>query len=212
MTAHQPFEDPKIAARYEDWYYTTGQKAANQEKELVKALLCQYDRVHTILEVGCGTGYFTNWMRGMDYETVAFDRSRVMLQEAHQHNHLDCVQGDALALPFLDQFFDLVVMITTLEFIDDPDQALSEAVRVAREGMILGVINRNSLLGCRYRRKGGPIWGAARLFTPNELLQMVSGFARSREDITCKTTLWPIFSGSSKLPWGGFIGLSVSFS
>jgi len=212
MRAHQPFENPKIAARYEDWYFTTGQKAAKQEKLLIKQLLHKYDRVQTILDIGGGTGYFCNWMRGMGYETFIFDRSRVMIREAHRHYHPDCVQGDAMALPFPDQAFDLVVMITTLEFIADPDQALSEAARVAREGMILGVINQHSLLGCRYRRKDGPIWGAARLFTPKGLLQMVSGFAKGRDAIICKTTLWPLFSGASRLPWGGFIGLSVSFS
>lgn len=212
MTVNQPFEDPKIAASYEAWYFTTGKEAAEQEKSLIMHLLSKYRHAQTILEIGGGTGFFSNWMSGMGYETYVFDRSRVMIREAYENYHLDCVQGDALLLPFPDQSFDLVVMITTLEFISDPNLALSEIFRVARNGIILGVINKNSLLGKHYRRKGGPIWGAARLFTPKELTQMVSRLTKEGDQIIYKTSLWPFFSGSSCLPWGGFIGLGVIFS
>ena len=212
MTSNLPFENPNIAANYETWYFTEGEKAASQEKSLIKYLLSRYDRARTILEVGSGTGYFSHWMEGLGYEIYALDISRVMIWEANRNHRLTCIQGDTMALPFPSQSFDLIVMITTLEFISEPIQALSEAFRVARQGLILGVINKHSLLGWRYRQKDGPIWSVAKLYTPRELIRLVSGFTSEQDDITYKTALWPFFPGTSKLPWGGFIGLSVKLS
>jgi len=212
LTSNLPFENPNIAANYETWYLTEGEKAASQEKSLIKLLLSRYDRARTILEVGSGTGYFSHWMEELGYEIYALDISRVMIREADRNHHLTCIQGDAMALPFPSQSFDLTVMITTLEFISDPFLVLSESLRVACQGLILGVINRHSLLGWRNRQKGGPIWGTAKFYTPRELIRLVSSFTSEQDEINYKTTLWPFFPGSSKLPWGGFIGLSVKLS
>jgi ubiquinone/menaquinone biosynthesis C-methylase UbiE len=163
----------------------------------------------TILEVGCGTGHFTHWFHSLGYTIFGLDRSRNMLREAVSTYPIDCVQGDVLALPFPSQSFDVLALITTLEFIPDPLQALSEALRVARQGILLGVINKHSLLGWQYRVKGGPIWGKAALYTPNELRHMMAEVITQEFELTMRTTLLPFFRGVSKLPWGGFIGLAV---
>ena len=70
-----------------------------------------------------------------------------MLAEARRLQTGICIEGDALRLPFGSASFDLVIMITTIEFILDPISALMEARRVARKGLILGVFNRQSRLG-----------------------------------------------------------------
>jgi hypothetical protein len=44
-------------------------------------------------------------------------------------------------LPFEDNEFDMVAFINTLEFLDDPFEALREAGRVARRGIFVGVVN-----------------------------------------------------------------------
>jgi len=119
LTSNLPFENPNIAANYETWYFTEGEKAASQEKSLIKYLLSRYDRARSILEVGSGTGYFSHWMEGLGYEIYALDISRVMIWEANRNHRLTCIQGDTMALPFPSQSFDLIVMITTLEFISD---------------------------------------------------------------------------------------------
>jgi ubiquinone/menaquinone biosynthesis C-methylase UbiE len=210
MKDNNPFQNEDIAANYEAWYHTSGKGADRQEKALLKTLLLNlFPEAKTILEVGCGTGHFTHWFRTLGYTPFGLDRSRNMLNEAVSINPINCLQGDAQALPFTSQAFDVLALITTLEFIPDPQQALSEALRVARQGILLGVINKHSLLGRQYRVKGGPIWGKAALYTPAELKQMLAKVIPHDYDLTMKTTLSPIFSGASKLPWGGFIGLAV---
>jgi ubiquinone/menaquinone biosynthesis C-methylase UbiE len=136
-----------------------------------------------------------------------------MLVEAVHLGSPPCVRGDALALPFPSKAFDLVALITTLEFLADPVQALAEALRVAKHGLILGVLNRQSLLGRRLRKEGGPVWGAAHFFSPAELAQLVQRTATGKPTrIMWRTTLWPVWPRELPLPWGGFIGLTVQMA
>ena len=206
-----PFTNPTIVAGYEAWYETSGRRADGLEKALLKRLLAGFSRAHTLLEVGCGTGHFTRWFGEQGLQVMGLDLSSLMLAEAVRLGSFPYVQGDALALPFPAGAFDLVALITTLEFITDTVQALSEATRVARHGLILGVLNRQSLLAWRRERSGEALWQMARFFTPAELVRLVQqAAAGTRVKIVWRTTLWPGWPGELPLPWGGFIGMAVT--
>jgi len=136
-----------------------------------------------------------------------------MLAEAIRLGSPPCVQADALALPFPTGAFDLVVLITTLEFVADPVRVLVEAGRVARYGLILGVLNRQSGLGWRLKRSGIPLWQVAHFFTPGELVHLVQRAAGgNRVKVVWRTTLWPVWPGDLPLPWGGFIGMVIRWA
>jgi SAM-dependent methyltransferase len=156
-----PFDDTAIAGRYEDWYATEGRPADSLEKQLLGKLLRGFPRARSILEVGCGTGHFTRWFVELGLDAVGADTSEPMLHAARWLGGARYLRGDAGALPMADRSFDLTAMITTLEFVPDPARALAEAVRVARHGVLLGVLNRWSIMTLRYL-SGGPIWRAAR--------------------------------------------------
>ena len=204
-----PFINAEIAASYETWYQTIGRRADLQEKALLKWLLSGFPRARKILEVGCGTGHFTRWFDEQGLLTIGLDLCRPMLDEAVSLSSSIYLQGDALALPFLSNSFDLVAQITTLEFLPDPFQALDEALRVARQGVILGVLNADSRLGRENKLAGGPIWEVARFFTPDELMHMIRKVVGEKVRIAWRTTLWPFWPGALPLPWGGFIGVAV---
>ena len=205
-----PFTNPALVSGYESWYQTTGRRADRLEKALLGRLLAGFPQARTLLEVGCGTGHFSRWFAGQGVRVVGLDRSLPMMAEAIRRGAPSCLHGDALALPFADDTFDLVVLVTTLEFLHDPDQALAEAFRVARQGLILGVLNRHSLLGRQLRVKGGPVWETACLFTPAELSCLAQRAATGTQvHIVWRTTLWPLWTGALPLPWGGFIGLAA---
>lgn len=206
--APNPFADAGVASGYEDWYLGSGRQADELEKRLLQKLLATLDGVKTILEVGCGTGHFTRWFQEHGYAAVGLDSSAEMLAEARRRNTIDYQTGNAHNLPFASRSFDVVALITTLEFVADPAQALTEAVRVARHGLLLGVLNRHSLLTWKYRRSGKPLWQAARFFTPSELTMLVTEAAGQRLlGVQWRTTLWPIPGITDlPLPWGGFLG------
>jgi ubiquinone/menaquinone biosynthesis C-methylase UbiE len=208
-----PFTDPAIVAGYEAWYETTGRRADRLEKALLRRLVEGFPQARSVLEVGCGTSHFTRWLVAEGLQTVGLDLSSAMLVQAVCLGGSRCVQGDALALPFPSDSFDLVVMITTLEFVTAPPPALSEASRVARCGLILGVLNRQSMLGWQLRNQGGPVWEAAQFYTPAELVHLVYDATAGRQvKVVWRTTLWPLWSGDLPLPWGGFIGMAVRLS
>ena len=208
-----PFADPAMVVGYETWYETTGRRADRLEKSLLKRLLAGFPPTSTLLEVGCGTGHFARWFGEQGLRVTGLDLSTAMLAEALRLDSLSCVHGDALALPFPTGAFDLVVLITTLEFVPHPAVVLAEALRVARHGLILGVLNRQSRLGRQLKRKGGGVWEAARFFTPAELVGLVGHAAAGRRvQVLWRTTLWPVWPGALPLPWGGFIGLAAWLS
>jgi SAM-dependent methyltransferase len=207
-----PFANPDIASSYEAWYETSGRRADRLEKALLERLLARFPWARTLLEVGCGTGHFSRWFQEQGLQVIGLDLSQCMLAEAVCLGGPPCVCGNSLALPFPGDTFDLVAMITTLEFLADPVQALAEALRVSRQGLILGVLNRQSLLGRQLKKEGGPIWDAARFFAPADLAWMARHAAAGRRaEVTWRTTLWPVWPGALPLPWGGFTGLAVRF-
>ena len=208
-----PFALAKVVASYEAWYKTAGRRADRLEKALLMQLIAGFPHAQTILEIGCGTGHFSGWFGELGFRAVGLDLSLAMLTEAVRLGRAPYVRGDALNLPFARQTFDLAALVTTLEFLHDPAQALAEGLRVARDGLILGALNRQSLLGRQLKGDGGPMWEAARFFTPAELVQLVQrAVAGRRVEIIWRTTLWPVWPRELPLPWGGFIGLAVQMT
>jgi ubiquinone/menaquinone biosynthesis C-methylase UbiE len=206
-----PFDEEALAKRYENWYAGRGRHADRLEKHLLARLLAKFSGANTVLEVGCGTGHFTRWLAEQGFRIVGLDVSPAMLAEATKRNGVPYVVGDALALPFADRSFDIVALITTLEFVANPQRALSEAVRVARLGLLLGVLNRYSLLAVKSKISAKPPWSEARFFSPGNLVRSLQDVAGTRlARIQWRTTLWPVPGlRSLPLPWGGFIGMAV---
>jgi ubiquinone/menaquinone biosynthesis C-methylase UbiE len=206
-----PFTDPRWVERYESWYQKTGRRADYLEKCLLGRLLESFPKAHSLVEIGCGTAHFTRWFESQGFRVVGLDISKQMLAEAMALESLPFLQGDALKIPLAGGAFDLSVMVTTLEFLPDPLAALTEALRVCRRGLILGVLNRQSLLWRQIKKEGSPLWNSAHLFTPNELVCLIrQAVGKDSVKIFWRTALWSLIPCSSRLPWGGFIGMAVS--
>lgn len=86
-----------------------------------------------ILEVGCGSAPCTQELQGASTLATGCDLSSHMLRHAKQT--LPLVQADVLALPYLDDSFDIVFSaFGALPFVADLDAALAEIARVIRLG------------------------------------------------------------------------------
>lgn len=207
--------DESVAVHYEAWYETPeGRRADRLEKALLGWLLELFPGATGLLEVGCGTGHFSRWLEGRELRVIGLDRSAPMLAQARTLDHVPLVRGDAHHLPFADGAFDLTMMVTTLEFLDRPRQALREALRVARRGLILGVLNRWSLLGISRRLAGlrrPSVYDAAHFYSVGELKRLLRSIAGEGTSISWRTTLFPRGCPWSQapLPWGGFIGMAL---
>lgn len=209
-----PFDAPAVVAGYEAWYAGPGKRADELETRLLGKLIGRFPGARNALEVGCGTGHLTRWLQSRGLATTGLDASRAMLRQAKALGTPRCLQADGHALPVQDGSFDVVVLITTLEFVADPGQALREALRVARRGLLLGVLNRVSLLAVRRRMSPTDWWQAARFFSVSEVKRLLTEVGGRRiQRIEWRTTLWPVpCVPDLPLPWGGFIGLAVHVS
>lgn len=93
-----------------------------------------------ILDVGCGAGAL--WHRlPEEAQPVGVDITHIMLRTAHQHMPRTPVfQADSGHLPFADDSFDVVTIRHLLEHLPDSlmQPTISEAIRVAQNGVIIG--------------------------------------------------------------------------
>ena len=214
MSNRNPFTQPEVVAGYEAWYEGPGRHADLQEKALLSRLPKEFPGAHTILEIGCGTGHFTRWFQEQGLWSVGADISAPMLREAKGRDRVaGLAQAEATSLPFPSDSFDLTALITSLEFTADRLSTLAEAIRVAKMGVLIGVLNRASptwILGRldgRFRRSP---YSEAHFFTLKELRAMLEDLlSPEKPDIEWATTLLPLLGGVHKIPWGGFLGMAV---
>jgi SAM-dependent methyltransferase len=96
----------------------------------------------TGLDVGCGYGADVAALAGRlrrGGHAVGIDVSETMIGEARRRASgcrldLRFVVGDAMALPFDDDAFDVCRIETVLQHVELPDQAVAEMARVTRPG------------------------------------------------------------------------------
>lgn len=206
----------QAAARYESWYETVrGARIAHLERLLLAALLRPLRREEAILEVGCGTGYFAEWLEGQYGNTVGLDESREMLRELQRRRALPIVRGDAHRLPFGDGVFGPVVFVTTLEFLDDPERALREAVRVARSQVVVLWLNPWSLGALKRRFTPSFLLSQAQRLSVRRVREMLGRAAGSRaRQLQWASTLFPgpLRSLRAQVALGDVCGMALSLA
>ena len=121
-------------------------------------------------------------------------------------------------LPFDDESFDFVVMVTTICFLRDPLQALQEVRRILkpRGRIIIGMIDKDSPLGKDYEAKKSEsmFYRCAYVYSVTQVIEWLTrlGFGVIK---TCQTifknleemtTLEPVKEGYGE---GGFVAIST---
>jgi SAM-dependent methyltransferase len=144
--------------QYDAWYRTPrGAWIGDIEFRMLVGML-RAQPGDGLLDVGCGTGYFSRrfareaglQVSGVDPDAASLAYARTQSQPGEQF-----VEGRAEQLPFRDCSFDGAVSVTALCFIDEQRHALQEMLRVTRRRVVLGLLNRNSLLHRQVGRRGG---------------------------------------------------------
>ncbi|HSK25810.1 MAG TPA: class I SAM-dependent methyltransferase [Jiangellales bacterium] len=93
-----------------------------------------------VLEVGCGAAQCSRWLAGQGARVVGLDVSAEQLRHARRLDDrsgtaLALVQGDACALPFADDSFDLACSAYgAVPFVADSALLMAEVARVLRPG------------------------------------------------------------------------------
>ena len=106
-------------------------------KRLMKELvdLVEPCRGQTFLDVGCGTGAFTQRLADLALEGVGLDISCQNLRVASRHlPQVSFLAGDTECLPFSDSLFDIVTFSGILHHLPRLESALEEGLRVLKPG------------------------------------------------------------------------------
>jgi ubiquinone/menaquinone biosynthesis C-methylase UbiE len=90
-----------------------------------------------LVDIGCGEGVVTEHMaKRLGVRVVGLDRDLPKLRAAWANRDVELTAGDAHALPFADDAFEVATLIEMLQAVDDPTRAIAEAVRVSRRAVV----------------------------------------------------------------------------
>jgi len=211
------------ARHYAQWLeMDRHREAAERQTQLMMKLIkpAYGDRV---LDIGCGTGVtlacLDRLKPGLDL--TGLDASTYMLDIAGEKlgNCAERFKGVAEELPFEDNAFNFAILNLTLEFVENPEKALAEAARVAKDRLYIGFFNRLSLGAGPTLGKGlhgNAVFSKAQFLSTWELRQLIRELL-GKVPITSRTIAYHPPTGGHllgrllrRLPYGAYTGMSVS--
>jgi ubiquinone/menaquinone biosynthesis C-methylase UbiE len=187
---------------YANWRETSlGGITEAIERRLIRRLVGEV-RGRNVLDVGCGDGALTSafsqngaaYVVGCDIDPQMI--ARASAQARRDQAAIDYIIANVECLPFRDESFDVVSIVTVLAFVRDPDLAVREIARVLRPGgrLVIGDLGKWSLWAASRRIRGwlglAPMWAAARFRTAGEL-RMLAQAAQLRVEQVCGAIYYP---------------------
>jgi ubiquinone/menaquinone biosynthesis C-methylase UbiE len=101
----------------------------------LQGLLPRQGKGLRVLDVGCGTGYYTARLRQHGFDVTGIDASPEMLEQARVRNpDVALRQADVEHLPFPDASFDIVICIEVLRYLPRSNGCIREMARVLKPG------------------------------------------------------------------------------
>ena len=97
-------------------------------------------KIKRALDLGCGAGQYLIQLSSMDFECFGADISEEMLKITrekfifHQIKDVTLINSDCYELPIEDNYFDMIICIGVLEYLDNETQALLEMLRTMKPG------------------------------------------------------------------------------
>jgi ubiquinone/menaquinone biosynthesis C-methylase UbiE len=144
------------------------------------------------VEIGVGTGRFALPLK----IKVGVEPSRKMA-EISRNRGIQVYEGVAEQLPFNDETFDFVLLVTTICFVDDLEESFKEAYRVLKnEGFIIvGFVDKESELGKRYqlKRKKSKFYKDATFYSAKEVIDLLR--KTNFENFVIRQTVFPSQNG-----------------
>ncbi len=132
-----------------------------------------------VVDLGCGSGTFTQLLRRAGYESVGLDISGKLLEVGRRkYPEIEFLQGDIERLPFSDGSFDGVLLSGVVHHFPDPSRCAMEVFRVLRPGgrFVAFDPNRRNPFMWLYRDRSSPFYSSIGV-TPNERPVLASDVA-----------------------------------
>jgi ubiquinone/menaquinone biosynthesis C-methylase UbiE len=208
----------RIVKEYEAYYQTRYRRADVLEKKLLRKLLSQFGDAQKVLEIGCGTAHFTKWMESLGLECYGLDMSHLMLVEARKlWSDGQLIRGESHHLPFKSGSFDVIAFLACLEYMPNVGTVFQEAARIARKGMIIGLMNKwspNTMRRIAQAKMGkNSFYKNAKFYSILDVKRILRGTFHDKYRVDYwSTTVFPKALGSKEsafFPFGSYLGLAV---
>jgi len=89
-----------------------------------------------VIDLGCGTGFFTDVLSGRYQQVIGLDISTNMLSfaKSSRNKSIHWIEADAYKLPFADKSIDLVYSNLMIQWCEHLDIVIKEILRVLKPG------------------------------------------------------------------------------
>jgi len=108
---------------------------------LMKEELLKEENLGEVLELGCGTGLFTEALQKVSKKVFATDFSEEMVAAAKEKRanlkHVKFEKADALNLHYVDESFDTVFMANLIHVIGNAERVIRECNKVLKKDGVL---------------------------------------------------------------------------
>lgn len=197
-TEHQYWED-RSETFDEDTSYIVGDDLNNDIKRWLQN---KFERTDAVLELGCGTGTFSEAIAPLAKNLIATDMSEPMLDLARaklgKHSNTQFQRQDAYRTSFNESTFDAVLIANLLHVVHDPASILQECSRVMKDGgkvVVAEVTSKGTplvagiRLGLRYLRRWGRPPASNHNMSLAELVRLTqeAGFIVAEKDLLGRT-------------------------
>lgn len=219
MSEKPIFDD--IANYYDQWFETPlGKKIFESEKRAIESLI-ENGENKLALDLGIGTGLFTQILRERGFRVIGVDISEEMLKIARKRG-FEVIKHDFNdPLPFENDSFDFVFSMTSIEFLKDPKPLFNETKRVLKKDGKFLLITLNSLSLWAFKRRVEGFFDKNNLFNKGKFYSPYSlkkFFKEGWEILRCESKTFippwnPIFPSfwerifSKILPFSGAISI-----
>lgn len=172
------FADPAVADAYDSYYETElGKKVDELEHAALLEVIQEIPRGH-MLELGSGTGHWTEFFLEQGFSVTASDVSDAMFDQARRKlaGRVEFRKADMMNLSVAHESIDNIAVITALEFCEDQMQAFAQMYRVLKPGgwLIVGCLNEASIIG--QTKADDPVFSHSELMSKSDLETYLEGF------------------------------------
>lgn len=141
-----PPEPAEMHLHYTDAYHkliSAGGENSPKRWKLRRQTLLQHKQSGALLDLGCSSGSFLEFMRGGPWELYGVEMSAEGARIAEARSRATVFAGDVLDAPFPSESFDVITCFDVLEHLYHPRQVLTRVAEWLRPGGIFYVLVPN---------------------------------------------------------------------
>lgn len=151
----QRFSQAQDAGKWDDMYNKETENLEDaifrqRRNATIEFIQKNYGTDAEICDIGCGAGPVTYELLRIGYTPFALDFSEDMLKNAKKRintlNNVGCplINGNSESLPFPDNYFDCVVCLGVISYVEHYENIIKEIERILKPGGTSIVTYRNS--------------------------------------------------------------------